>query len=366
MKGLERLSRRFADRVRAGVLPALLCAFAGTAFLTGSAPAAAEGGPDSSRDQSWNDFVTREPRDIRFVDALAAITDKASRDLLQKPVDREAFAREIRLLAWKTRGQIVSGGGRETAEALRWSVFTIGGIEPDKDFSARAEAETAVMSEVLEHRRGVCLSLSLLYLAVAEEAALPLHGVSAPLHFFVRYDDGHERLNIELLDRGGTARSDNFYRNKFYVRKGEPFYLKNLDPKAVLAVYLSQLAAIYNRAGRSADAVEMLEAAQKANPSDPEIRTNLGVALRSAGRLDDALDAWRTAIVLDPYDDVAHYNLALGLAEQAEWLTAIYHFDESMRLGHAYDLKLLRRLEPHRPDAIYARAPRAARQEAAR
>jgi len=309
-------------------------------------------------DQDWRAFAAMDDGEVVMVDALAAITDKASRDLLGKPVDRPALIEAFRRIAWKTRSQIISGGSREAAEALRHAVFTAEGLVPDHDFSARAEAATAVLSEVLDHKRGVCLSLSLVYLAAAEEAGLPVRGVSVPTHFFVRYHDGRDRLNLETLDRGGNARSDNFYRRKFFVRKGEPFYLRSLTAKESLAVYLSQLAAIYNRSGLSAQAVELLETAVTASPSDPEVRTNLGVALRSAGRADDAVQAWRTAIILDPYDDVAHYNLAAGLADQGRWLEAIHHFDESMRLGHAYDIHLLRRLEPHRPDALYQRSPR--------
>jgi tetratricopeptide (TPR) repeat protein len=318
----------------------------------------------SASAEEWNDFVTREPDAIVLADSLAAITDKASRDLLGKPVDQPALIDAFRRISWKTRSQIIQGGAGETAAALRHAVFTVEGLVPDQDFAARADTATALLSEVLEHHRGVCLSLSLIYLAAADEAALPVRGVSVPEHFFVRYDNGDAHLNLETLDRGGTSRSDSFYRRKFFVHKGEPFYMRSLTKRESLAVYLSQLAVLYNRAGKSAQAVELLEAAQQASPSDPEIRTNLGVALRAAGRPEDAVNAWRTAIILDPYDDVAHFNLAAGLADRGEWLEAIHHFDESMRLGHAYDMRLLRRLEPHRPDALYKHAPREIEPEA--
>lgn len=339
---------------------AALVLAAGCAWGTAAVPASASEVPaPAGIDGGWSDFVTREGSEIGFVDALTAITDKASRDLLGTPADREGMRRWIRQMAWKVRSQLVEGGARQTAEAFQHAFFTVEGFTPDLDFAARAEPETTVLSSVIENRRGMCLSLSLLYLAVADETDLPLHGVSVPTHFFVRYQNGKDRLNYETLDRGGTARSDSFYYKKFFVRKGEPFYMKNLTPKDALAVYLSQLAALYTRAGNPAGALELLEVAKKASPKDPEIRTNLGVVLWALDRKTEAIDAWRTAIVLDPYDDNAHFNLAAGLTEREEWLEAIYHFDEAMRLGHGYDLKVLRKLEPHRPDALYTRAPRA-------
>ncbi len=340
-------------------LAVMLLLACGCAAAPGSAFASADALPaPSGIEGGWSDFASREGSDIGFVDALTAITDKASRDLFGTPVDREALRRWIRDVAWKVRSQIVDGGARETAEAFRHAFFTVEGFSADLDFAARAEPATTVLSSVIQNKNGMCLSLSLLYLAVADEADLPVYGVSVPTHFFVRYQSGKDRLNYETLDRGGTARSDSFYYKKFFVRKGEPFYMRNLTFKDSLAVYLSQLAALYTRAGKPEGALELLDAALKASPNDPEIRTNRGVVLWALGRKAEAIDSWRSAIVLDPYDDNAHFNLAAGLSDREQWLEAIYHFDEAMRLGHGYDLKLLRKLEPHRPDALYARAPR--------
>lgn len=311
----------------------------------------------SGSEGAWSDFASREGDEIAFGDALAAITDKGSQDLLGHGIDRAELREKIRQLAWKVRSGIVEGGPQETAEAFRHAFFVVEGLVPDPEFGAKMEAETAILSTVLETKRGVCLSLSLLYLAVADEAGIPLHGVSVPGHFFIRYDQGGNPLNIETLDRGGATRKDSFYRKQFFVRRGEPFYLESLTPKMSLASYLSQLGALYLRRGMKEQAIELLEVARAASPRDPEISTNLGVALRAADRTDKALTAWRTSVVLDPYDDVAHYHLAVELADRSQWLEAIYHFDEALRLGHPVDMAMMRRLEPNRPDSLSAYAP---------
>ena len=44
------------------------------------------------------------------------------------------------------------------------------------------------LHNVLDKKRGYCLSLSILYLSIGERLGLDLYGVVVPGHFFVRYD----------------------------------------------------------------------------------------------------------------------------------------------------------------------------------
>jgi regulator of sirC expression with transglutaminase-like and TPR domain len=67
------------------------------------------------------------------------------------------------------------------------------------------------LHSVMDSRKGYCLSLSILYLSLGERLGLPLYGVVVPGHFFVRYDSGSVRFNIETTARGASA-SDDHYR----------------------------------------------------------------------------------------------------------------------------------------------------------
>jgi tetratricopeptide (TPR) repeat protein len=55
---------------------------------------------------------------------------------------------------------------------------------------------------VLDSRRGVCLGVSLLYLALAQRLNLELEIITPPGHIFVRYAKGKEKINIETTARG--------------------------------------------------------------------------------------------------------------------------------------------------------------------
>lgn len=57
------------------------------------------------------------------------------------------------------------------------------------------------LPSVIDSRRGVCLGVSILYLALGQRLDLPLEAITPPGHIYVRYPGPHER-NIETTARG--------------------------------------------------------------------------------------------------------------------------------------------------------------------
>jgi regulator of sirC expression with transglutaminase-like and TPR domain len=91
--------------------------------------------------------------------------------------------------------------------------------EEFKSVAEVSDPNDLFLHSVLDKKRGYCLSLSILYLSLAERLGLPLYGVVAPGHFLVRYDDGRVSFNIETTSKGGTA-PDEHYIKKFNVPQG--------------------------------------------------------------------------------------------------------------------------------------------------
>jgi len=73
---------------------------------------------------------------------------------------------------------------------------------------------------VLDRKRGYCLSLSVLYLSIAERIGMPAYGVVVPGHFYIRYDDGKKQYNIETTS-GGAIVDDQYYVDKFKPPAGD-------------------------------------------------------------------------------------------------------------------------------------------------
>jgi Flp pilus assembly protein TadD len=78
--------------------------------------------------------------------------------------------------------------------------------------------------------------------------------------------------------------------------------------------------------GDAAGAVPFFQAACKANPASVVAATELGVALFSAGKLDEAADQFRSALVLDATYTDARYDLASVQAARGDWDSAVTEF----------------------------------------
>ncbi|MFZ0035167.1 MAG: transglutaminase family protein, partial [Sedimentisphaerales bacterium] len=126
------------------------------------------------------------------------------------------------------------------------------GFQPVSDAN---DPSDLFLHSVMDRKRGYCLSLSVLYLSLGERLGLPLYGVVVPGHFFVRYDDGRTRFNIETTSKGGYA-DDEHYINKFKVPKdNDSIYMTNLNKIQTLGCFFNNLGNSYNEVGNTEQAM---------------------------------------------------------------------------------------------------------------
>lgn len=189
------------------------------------------------------------------------------------------------------------------------------------------------LHSVLDKKRGYCLSLSVLYLSLAERLGLPLYGVVVPGHFFVRYDDGRTRFNIETTGKGGTATDEN-YINKFKVPQSNnsSIYMKNLNKIQTLGCLFNNLGNVYFDIGNYELALLALSRAVEINPTLSESRANLGNVYLKKGRIGDAIYQYQTALEINPNDSKTHNNLGNAYTERG-WLNyALLQYTRSLEL----------------------------------
>ena len=184
---------------------------------------------------------------------------------------------------------------------------------------------------VLERKRGYCLSLSVLYLSIGERIGLPLYGVVVPGHFFVRYDDGRIRFNIETTNKGGYA-DDEHYIDKFKVPDGDSIYMNSLDSRQTLGCFFNNLGNSYSEVDNIDGALKALERAVEINPSLSESRVNLGNVYLKKGRINDAVDEYKAALAVNPDEAKTHNNLGNAYAEQGRLDKAISEYLYSLKL----------------------------------
>lgn len=186
---------------------------------------------------------------------------------------------------------------------------------------------------VLDQKRGYCLSLSVLYLSLAERLGLPMYGVVVPGHFFVRYDDGKNRFNIETTSSGGSG-MDEQYIKKFNVPKGNntSIYMKNLNKIQTIGCFFNNLGNSYDKIGDIDSAFKAYKTAVEINPTLSESRVNVGNIYLKKGRVTDAIKEYQAALRINPKDATTHNNLGNAYTEQGRLGFAVSEYQQTINL----------------------------------
>jgi len=199
--------------------------------------------------------------------------------------------------------------------------------------SEASDPNSLFLHTVMDRKQGYCLSLSVLYLSIGERLGLPLHGVVVPGHFFVRYDDGRVRFNIETTSKGGNA-SDEHYIKKFKVPRlnGRNIYLKNLTKIQTLGCFFNNLGNSYSDVGDMESALRAFELAVEINPTLSESRANLANIYLKKGQIAQAIREYHSALDINPNDAKTHNNLGNAYAQQGSLGYAVSEYTKSINL----------------------------------
>ncbi len=168
-----------------------------------------------------------------------------------------------------------------------------------------------LLPHVLRRRRGHCVGLSTLYLALGYRAGLPLFGVSAPGHFFVRWEGEGLRRNIELTSRG-AEHPDAYYMERFGIRPAlvdRGVYLQSLRRREVLVEILNNRANFYWDRGDEARAMRDLDRVVNVSHNFSRAYVGRGFLALQRGALGVARRDLEKALEIDADDPRAHLLL---------------------------------------------------------
>lgn len=165
---------------------------------------------------------------------------------------------------------------------------------------------------VLRRRRGHCVGLSTAYLAIGARAGLPLFGVSAPGHFFVRWDGEGFRQNVETTARG-LAQPDDYYVQRFRIAAplvDRGVYLQNLRRRELLVEVLNNRANFYWDRGDEERAARDLDRVIQVSHNFARAYVGRGFMALQRGDLNGARRELGRALEIDP--ELARAHLLLG------------------------------------------------------
>ena len=247
---------------------------------------------------------------------LDAALEVARRD---HPAVPEAEVRAL-IQAGAQRYRSLLKAGLDPASAMQLLIFKEMKLQSVAELDS---ADNLHLDSVLKGRKGYCLSLSVIALAVAERADAPFFGVALPNHFLIRYDNGvNPRRNLEMT-RNGAAISDEQLQKRYGSFEKGSVYLRNLRPAEVKAYLLHNRGYVALLKKRYKAARADFEAAIRIQPGIGEAHRNLGVLFGEQKKWVEAKKEFIAAINIHAADLDAMINLAIArhaLGERVEAL----------------------------------------------
>lgn len=156
-------------------------------------------------------------------------------------------------------------------------------------------AENSFLNRVLERKRGLPITLSILYIEVARRIGAPLVGVGLPAHFIAKWplspDEGDD-LFVDAFAGGELLDLDACRRFMLRLTAGAPggprFDAQWIDPigtRAILVRMLTNLKQLYLQNGETAPALEVVERLALLRPDAPEELRDRGLLRLAMGEI---------------------------------------------------------------------------------
>jgi regulator of sirC expression with transglutaminase-like and TPR domain len=222
---------------------------------------------------------------------LTAIALEIARDAYPD-LDIDANLARINALADRVRARCRAGASHvQVLKQINWVLFIEEGFRGNTD--DYYDARNSYLNEVLDRKTGIPISLSILYLALAERLGVPMAGVGLPYHFVVCLRQESPALYVDpfhsgtFLDRAGCqARVEGL--------SGKPVALseEQLAPcttAEIVARMLRNLKSIHLRSHDWPAALPVLRRLAILCPEDAAEQRDLGMVCLYAGKPGEAV-----------------------------------------------------------------------------
>lgn len=226
----------------------------------------------------WAEIMRLPEADVPLDEAALLISAAANRDL-----DVAAEMGRLDDLAGSVPGRDVG--------SLCWLLFDRIGLEGDRH--GYDNPANSYLDRVIDRRRGIPISLSVLLIEVGRRAGVALEPVGMPAHFLVR-DPSEPDLLIDAFGRGRRLDRDGCARIVSAASGGaatfDPGMLATTGKWAVIARMLANLDRSFERRGDRASLATVTELRRMLPEATLGDRAQLAGRLASAGRFDAAAD----------------------------------------------------------------------------
>lgn len=258
---------------------ALICAL--IAFIP--APASAQ---VAGKDKFFSPAVAQQLQlsEEQIDVGLAALT--LAREVYPE-LNIEAYSRRLDELAEKVR--MLARGTLDPEQRIRvlnTVLFRLEGFRYDRDPFSRSVRDYYYLNGILDTKKGICYTMPLLYIAVAQRVGYPIYPVPAPDHLFVRYvDPTFHAQNVETTS-GGKHFTDEDYIERFSVSERAikaGGYMRTLTYREFLGHML--FSSLFAMGKDNGDRIlAHVKKASELHPNFPDFHMSLGYGYRAKSK----------------------------------------------------------------------------------
>ena len=174
------------------------------------------------------------------------------------------MARDIRILAGMHASSL------DLTMRLRGYLFSDLGFTGNRD--DYYNPDNSFMNMVIDFRRGIPITLSILILLIGKRLRLPLFGIGMPMHFLVQYDDGSRSFYIDAFNDGAIITRDQC--KQMLASSGITLTRDMLEPVSEKIIVERMIRNLYVAFKQSGDDVETRRVGELLAELNPDYRVN--------------------------------------------------------------------------------------------
>lgn len=275
--------------------------------------------------------------EIDLAKSYLSITETVSLEVSGQHIDIAQYDAILNRWANELKSQIgTESSPARIVEKINEFLFAQKGFSSDKDDPSYNKYENLVLNQVVNRKLGNCISLSLVYLALAEKLGQPFYPVVTPSHVFIRYDNGSIRINVEMTKQGESF-PDSDYRKLYKIAENSTLYLGNLGKKGILSRMISAFGQAFSDRGLYSLAAGFFKKSQLLDPNNTAAILNLGAVYRFQKQLDLAIAEYEQVLRVDPQEFRALGNLGEVYIEKENPRKAFEYLEKAIQVNPSYD-----------------------------
>ena len=222
-------------------------------------------------------------------------------------LDIEPYLCQIDEFAAEIAGRLETNGNAESMiSTINTHLFKDLGFRGNMD--DYYDPRNSLLNDVLDRRRGIPISLSILYLGIGRRLGLDLEGVSFPGHFLVSLNVGSGSIILDPFFGGISLSEDELeFRlsrlGEFELVDSLQDFLEPASNKSILERMLRNLCSIYMQNethDKALNASNKIMSLAPDNPQDYRLRATIYQAMECHTL---ALDDYRRFLFMDPESD---------------------------------------------------------------